>query len=665
MSDYKTLKERQLRIGGLYEDDDFPADARSLYYKGEGSPYVQWKRPKEIAKDPKFIVHGAKYYDMQQGELGNCWFVAGAVSLASYNRKLFNRVVRTDQDFDKDYAGIFRFYFWQYGEWREVVIDDRLPTRSGHLIFCSNEKEPNEFWCPLLEKAYAKLYGSYEAIDGGRIHDAMVDMTGGISELIDLVEHVQPRDSLARALQDCSQMNTLIGGAIFKKINSFRRETRRPNGLYEGHAYSIVDMVTVELHGKEVLLLRLRNPWGRGEWNGDWSDGDLNWKLISPKNRSEIDYHKKADGEFWISIEDFLRNIDEIEMCHLYPDALTQEIAVDTKKKQWELKEFHGAWIRGVTAGGPLKSFTSRLFWKNPQYKLRLDKMDTKASVVVSLMEVSNKLIRDVADVAIGFVIFKLKEGRQPNRLSGENFYEYTPQLEETSGKFWPYRERTLRFELEPATYVIVPSTFKSSSEAKFYLRVMAEVAPNASPIEEPTGPIGDDHDLTADTMETSFKKHAGSDGRVDASSLRNILSDTRKDEYGASDGYSLETCRCLIALHDFEVEGMLDLAKARKSWDTVKLWTRAFKSFDVDNTKSIDSYELGELYKKVGFVVRSEVLKAVVRRYGGRDGLIREDDFIQSLCKIMTLYYIFKDNAKDQKVTMDLNQWLTSTLYT
>lgn len=39
------------------------------------------------------------------------------------------------------------------------------------------------------------------------------------------------------------------------------------------------------------------------------------------------------------------------------------------------------------------------------------------------------------------------------------------------------------------------------------------------------------------------------------------------------------------------------------------------------------------------GFALRSEVLKAVVRRYGGRDGVIKEDDFIQSLCKIMTLY--------------------------
>ena len=56
------------------------------------------------------------------------------------------------------FKGIFRFNFWFYGGWTEVIIDDRLPTSADQqLVFCSNRERPDEFWPGLLEKAYAKF----------------------------------------------------------------------------------------------------------------------------------------------------------------------------------------------------------------------------------------------------------------------------------------------------------------------------------------------------------------------------------------------------------------------------------------------------------------------------------------------------------------------------
>lgn len=86
---------------------------------------------------------------------------------------MFDKVLPPEQSFDKSkgYCGMFRFSFWRYGKWLDVVIDDRLPVGTVNdeeqLLYCSNKNQPQELWCALLEKAYAKVNICYEFIDGG------------------------------------------------------------------------------------------------------------------------------------------------------------------------------------------------------------------------------------------------------------------------------------------------------------------------------------------------------------------------------------------------------------------------------------------------------------------------------------------------------------------
>ncbi len=101
-------------------------------------------------------------FDINQGEIGNCWFLAALANLAE-NEECFRLVVPESQDFGSGYTGAFRFRFWRFGQWVEVVVDDRLPTRRGELIYIRSV-DKNEFWSALLEKAYAKLHGSYKVL---------------------------------------------------------------------------------------------------------------------------------------------------------------------------------------------------------------------------------------------------------------------------------------------------------------------------------------------------------------------------------------------------------------------------------------------------------------------------------------------------------------------
>ena len=86
--------------------------------------------------------------------------------LSNFQEELLHRVLPPDQPlYGKGYTGKIKLKIWQFGDWKEVIIDDKLPILKGKHIY-AHCADPTEFWVALIEKAFAKLCGSYEAIEG-------------------------------------------------------------------------------------------------------------------------------------------------------------------------------------------------------------------------------------------------------------------------------------------------------------------------------------------------------------------------------------------------------------------------------------------------------------------------------------------------------------------
>ena len=116
------------------------------------------------------------------------------------------------------------FFHDRFGEWVEVVIDDRLPTRNGKLLYLRSV-DKNEFWGSLLEKAYAKLYGSYKNLESGITLDAAVDFTGGIPEIIDMNDESSigsqfSPEKLFYVLSKADERDTFMGASLTVKKNN-------------------------------------------------------------------------------------------------------------------------------------------------------------------------------------------------------------------------------------------------------------------------------------------------------------------------------------------------------------------------------------------------------------------------------------------------------------
>ncbi|XP_016897670.1 eukaryotic translation initiation factor 4E type 2 isoform X3 [Cynoglossus semilaevis] len=307
----------------LVEDQEFPSDNSSLF-SDSSTPIaklhgnITWHRPQEICQSPVLLPDNINLAHAKQGLLGDCWFLCACTVLLR-NRHILNKVIPPDQPLwgDCRYRGFFLFRFWQQGYWMEVTVDDRLPCINSTLCFSSCHS-PNAFWVALLEKAYAKLHGSYERLWAGQVSEALVDLTGGLAEHWSLGDlsldegQMADRDSeqIRRRRLDLNRLNHVKDNCLLSCSTNSSPGGASELGQY--HALNVMEWLDVKAEsGSEIRLLRIKNPWGRGCWGGRWIEDGASWRSIDPKWASELQ-SRVAEGEFWVDEAEFRSQFDDV-----------------------------------------------------------------------------------------------------------------------------------------------------------------------------------------------------------------------------------------------------------------------------------------------------------------------------------------------------------------
>jgi hypothetical protein len=188
-----------------FYDDRFPADAQSLGTAEAAGEVVRWTPSVAINVDTQLFDEGTDPDDVHPGRFRTEWLMSAISMLAAAGgvgdsdveeqiRTLFVSQIGEDglPSFSTE-VGAYGIKLHKNGHEEFVIIDDQLPMLTSETeqvddysdtrgVACAYSKGFTELWVPLIEKAFAKYYGGYGAIEEGYVHHALHDLTGSESE---------------------------------------------------------------------------------------------------------------------------------------------------------------------------------------------------------------------------------------------------------------------------------------------------------------------------------------------------------------------------------------------------------------------------------------------------------------------------------------------------
>lgn len=324
----------------LFYDKTFPhrqipsIDGPGATATGLAQP--MWVPARRLHRGQWRLFDGIDPLDLLQGKVGNCWLMAALAALAEYP-KAVEKVFKVDGS-QTDGRFVLQLFDYRCGQMVDIVVDEYIPCAHAH--WWADEAEPyfsqphgNEMWCLILEKALAKLFGSYAHLAEGQPSSCFRAVTGcTVQELWNYsggvwLQSTMSPDHLNRFQYNSKHRTSVTPGDFWKQLCEHNLQAHlmsaiidgteqvRDDGLVEGHAYSLLFALEVPTLRGTMRMLMLRNPWGGDkEWKGRWSDNHPLWSQHQ-EVKSKLRPKFENDGVFWMQWEDFQSIFDSVHIC--------------------------------------------------------------------------------------------------------------------------------------------------------------------------------------------------------------------------------------------------------------------------------------------------------------------------------------------------------------
>lgn len=238
------------------EDPEFPPAIGSIGDPGQdcsdsaqgGAPTDceeedHWSNFQDVAErmgKPFQVLDKPDFSDIEQGYLGDCYFMAAMASIAHARPKVIERMfVEREKWADLVYTTRWLLN----GRVVRVRVDNMVPATgrrrsapyqrrrsNGHPTYAKPSSD-GEWWPVILEKAWAKMYGSYHATQGGKWANAVQAIT--MAPVIGYDHEDLGVDKVLELVESATAKNFPMGGSVSPKGES-------KYGLKQHHSYAVL-----------------------------------------------------------------------------------------------------------------------------------------------------------------------------------------------------------------------------------------------------------------------------------------------------------------------------------------------------------------------------------------------------------------------------------------